>query len=395
MSGATKVRLLAWLHLLLGGAGLGFGIILLFAVATSTDKGSRAGETVVPIVLMLSATLFLPAVVGGWGLLRRRPWARPAMIVFSLLEMLAIPVGTVIGLLGLWILLGRDAAAAFAAANATLDREAKPPPTSHASAAASASSARAETPGSTGAVRAPIAAPAAAPDAAASGRGGVLLAMAGVAAGFVVAIDGGFMITGAPAPVEIAGLFYPALAVLVVALAFGVRALAAMWRAPRAAPVGRAWSHAGRADLLRSRQAGEAERRARLAQLAADPTRRRYVALIERGESWSDAQIAYDLDAATTATCAHLQPVERAIRAAGIKVRRWAGPDVGADCMIDTAALARRFVLPASVRYEEPAPYDRATEDSPVALLRCAACRSSIIAWHPSVAAGGPVFPAR
>lgn len=358
MPGSTKIKLLGWLHVLLDGAGLFCCVVAL--VLVGMDKDSRAGAIVVPVVLMLSGGIFIPGLIGGVGLLQRRRWARPFMIAFSAIELLIIPIGTVIGAIGLWILLGRDAKAIFKAEADAAGARSK-----------SSLASQAAAPAFLGLDPKTISA---------------LIAMAGVAAGIIVGLNVGFLLSGSPAPVELAGLLYPAAAVLVVTLAMGIRALARM--------------------LTRSKQPAftspqpsrpdRAAQQQRLARLAADPVRRRYVALIERGESWTDAQIDYDLDPAMTVTCEHLQPVERAIRLTKIKMRRHAGADVGVACALDPASLAKSFALPRSVRYEEPPPHDRASADSPVALLRCATCRSSIVGWHPSTAGPhSPVFPPR
>lgn len=373
MSDTTKIKLLAWIHILLGGAGLGFGLLLLGLLAASTDKGSTAAAFIVPMVLMFGAMFFLPGFVGGIGLLRGRPWARLLLIVLSAVELLAIPIGTIIGAIGLWILFSPGVAAQFRA----------PPPL-----AGGATGAAAAGPWAGAADVASVGSGILSPE-----RRGVLVAMAGVAAGFVVAISTGFMISGQPLPPELAPLYAPALVVLAATLVLGVRAVVTGRIKLRPSPA-REDVSAGFFRGARAARSAAAAQTERLARLAADPRRSRYVALIGKGETWTDAQIDYDLDPSATVTCAHLKPIERAIRAAGIRVKRWAGADVGADCTIDQAALKRRFAPPVCVRYEEPPPYDRATEDSPVALLRCASCRSSIIAWHPSTAEpGSKPFP--
>ncbi len=197
MAGSTKVKLLGWLHVVLCSAGLVCGVVLLVMLAL--DKDSRAGAIVVPVVLMLSAVIFIPGLIGGVGLLQRRRWARPFMIAFSALELLVLPVGTVIGGIGLWILLGRDAKAMFIAdADAVGARSTS----SLASQAAAPTFSRLD-----------------------PKTVGVLIAMAGVAAGIIVGLNVGFILSGDPAPAELAGLLYPATAVLVVTLAMGMRAL--------------------------------------------------------------------------------------------------------------------------------------------------------------------------
>jgi hypothetical protein len=50
----------------------------------------------------------IPGLVAGWGLLKFRPWARILGIVVSILGLLVIPIGTIIGIYGLWVLLNKD-----------------------------------------------------------------------------------------------------------------------------------------------------------------------------------------------------------------------------------------------------------------------------------------------
>ena len=68
-----------------------------------------------------------------------------------------------------------------------------------------------------------------------------------------------------------------------------------------------------RRRMKREREAWEAERRARIAKLSADPALRPYAQRIEAGEAWNDDQIAYDRNPQALATCRHLAPIERAV----------------------------------------------------------------------------------
>lgn len=65
---------------------------------------------------------------------------------------------------------------------------------------------------------------------------------------------------------------------------------------------------------------------------AADPAKRKYIPLVEWGEQWSGEQTAYYEDRNLTATCAHLQPIERAMRLAGIEIRHMAKLVVYVNC---------------------------------------------------------------
>lgn len=223
---------------------------------------------------------------------------------------------------------------------------------------------------------------------------GVLMAMLWVGAGFIVMLGTGFRLSGDVEPPIITQGFYPAIVVFAVVTVRGiVYFLRRPARSRRPKQVQR-WGQIDPKNVRRLRQAAEAERRQRLANLKADPARRKYAELIEKGQPWSDEQIAYDLDRTKTATCEHLQAIERAVRQAHIGVRLVGGPRVEASCTIDRDALHRAFALASSVDYHEPQQYDRSVEDPPGALIWCSACNSAITAIHPSLAPSGThVFP--
>ncbi len=67
------------------------------------------GAAISTFLLMLS----LPGVVIGIGLLQRRPWARVAGIVISLLNLFNFPFGTMLGVYGLWVLFAKDTERVF------------------------------------------------------------------------------------------------------------------------------------------------------------------------------------------------------------------------------------------------------------------------------------------
>jgi hypothetical protein len=96
------------------------------------------------------------------------------------------------------------------------------------------------------------------------------------------------------------------------------------------------------------REAGYRERkRLRIAELQRDPAKHKYIPLVEQGQQWSDEQIAYREDATITATCPHLQQIERGMREAGIVPMlqtQWdpnGGPilEIDADCCVNEPEL--------------------------------------------------------
>ena len=62
------------------------------------------GITLVTFLVLLS----LPGIIIGIGLLRLRPWSRIAAIVLSILSLAMMPVGTLVGVYGLWVLFNRE-----------------------------------------------------------------------------------------------------------------------------------------------------------------------------------------------------------------------------------------------------------------------------------------------
>jgi hypothetical protein len=189
----TKIKVLAWIHIVLSGTLLLIGLWLVVAIALSADKDSRAPEMILPMVGSLSLFVLIPGFVGGVGLLFLQPWARVLIIVLSLMELLFVPIGTVLGGFGLWVLLGHEAQRVFGDKTVArlMERAAS---------------------GETTTLGPSL---------------GVIAAAAGVGAGFIVFIGAGFMISGDTAPPELMTLFYPAVAVLIAAIAYGVYSLIA------------------------------------------------------------------------------------------------------------------------------------------------------------------------
>ena len=309
------------------------------------------------MILVATVVYLLPSVAGGVGLLCGKAWGRVVIAVTSAMLLTFVPIGTAIGGLSLWVLFGR-----------------KPKAVEPAAAEAPAASPPAYRPPSRVA--------------------GLLWAMAGVGAGFVVVIGAGFRLHHQAAPAVIDAGFFPALLVLAAALAMAVLG----WRrAPRNAdggPASPGLSFQQRERLRQEREAFFAEHRRRLADLAADPVRRKYVPLIERGESWNDTQIAYDLDPTARVTCAHLRPIETAMREAGLKVQPSVAAHLNVGAVIDPAELSRLYPDPL-VAYSEFELGGRHYEDNPVAQIACAEHRSAIYALHPREAKPEtPRFPA-
>jgi hypothetical protein len=123
----THVKVLGALQIALGAFALLWAlvIVLAFGVAAGLVGVSGDPETAfaLPIIgitgmalVTFLVTLSLPSIITGIGLFRLRPWARIAGIVLSILGMMMIPFGTIVGAYGLWVLFSKDSERLFTAA---------------------------------------------------------------------------------------------------------------------------------------------------------------------------------------------------------------------------------------------------------------------------------------
>ncbi len=121
------VRILAILNIVFGGLGLliGIGMLFLFGglgLFASATSGDPDAAIAIPVLGAVGGLIFMvllvvsaPQIIGGIGLLKEQPWARILMIVLSALSLLSIPIGTALGIYGLWVLLNEETARMFGA----------------------------------------------------------------------------------------------------------------------------------------------------------------------------------------------------------------------------------------------------------------------------------------
>ena len=136
------------------------------------------------------------------------------------------------------------------------------------------------------------------------------------------------------------------------------------------------------------------EQRQRLAEMAADPVRRRYVERIVRGEHWSDADIAFNEDANATNVCEHLYPIERLMRITKFDLRYVYPLRISANCLVDQDGFDLAVRPPECVAYLEPHFMERSHLDPRSAMIMCRTCNSIIDVVHrDSANPDTPTFP--
>lgn len=112
------IEILAYLNIILGAITAIGGLILAFVVAGS---GMISGdETAMWVTSLVGGGLgfFIAAmgavsILGGWGLLKYQEWARILIIILSILSLPGFPIGTAIGVYGLWVLFSDEGRLAF------------------------------------------------------------------------------------------------------------------------------------------------------------------------------------------------------------------------------------------------------------------------------------------
>src|SRR4051794_36505358 len=117
------IKILGILNVVMGSLTASVGLIALVILSgvagairwsgVSPEDGSGALAAPVLTLIGLGAAAFfvllgLPSIIGGWGLLKLRPWARVFTLVLSAFHLLHVPFGTALGVYGFWVLLSDE-----------------------------------------------------------------------------------------------------------------------------------------------------------------------------------------------------------------------------------------------------------------------------------------------
>ena len=115
------IRILGILYIVIGGLGVAAALIV-FGIFGGIAGVARAGERpeAVPFFVLLGGlamtvvlSMSAPSIIAGIGLLYFKPWARVLTIILSVIHLFNLPVGTALGIYGLWVLLQRETETLF------------------------------------------------------------------------------------------------------------------------------------------------------------------------------------------------------------------------------------------------------------------------------------------
>ena len=117
----SHVQILSWIFIVINGLGVLTGF---FGFLAFLGLGLFAGVTgaleAIPIIGGLGAVIFLivivfclPGLASGIGMLSYQPWARIVAIILSIIGIFGWPVGTLLGIYGLWVLFNAETVQIF------------------------------------------------------------------------------------------------------------------------------------------------------------------------------------------------------------------------------------------------------------------------------------------
>ncbi len=123
----SHIKNLGILNIVMGSLTASIGLVALVilgglagAINWSGTVGGEDGVSfsMAPVLSLIGlgvaaffVLLGLPSIIGGWGLLKMRPWARVFTLVLSGFHLLHVPFGTALGVYGFWVLLSDEAKA--------------------------------------------------------------------------------------------------------------------------------------------------------------------------------------------------------------------------------------------------------------------------------------------
>ena len=115
---STHIKILGWLHIIFGALGLlsAFGILassFLGGLFSGHLFGALGGILTGAVFALIAFLSGITGLAAGVGLLQHQRWARTLTLLLSIFSLIRWPIGTIIGVYGLWVLLSSEGAAQF------------------------------------------------------------------------------------------------------------------------------------------------------------------------------------------------------------------------------------------------------------------------------------------
>jgi len=91
-----------------------FAAVVGGGVISGDREAIRITAIVGPVVAFFLFVLSVPGIIGGIGLLKRKPWARFLVLILAVLDLFNIPIGTALGIYTIWVLMRDETVQLFA-----------------------------------------------------------------------------------------------------------------------------------------------------------------------------------------------------------------------------------------------------------------------------------------
>lgn len=114
----SHVKIIGILYIVLSILGI-FGALILFMALniiggiTDDPNASMILSIVSNVLAIFLIVCSIPGIIGGWGLLKYKEWARILIIILSAINILNFPFGTAIGIYAIWALVQKETVALF------------------------------------------------------------------------------------------------------------------------------------------------------------------------------------------------------------------------------------------------------------------------------------------
>ena len=96
----------------------GLSALLAFSGFTVLITGANKEDIIAPVVMLVSSLVFMTLWgLSAWSVGKRKPWGRNFAIITGFFSLIAIPVGTILGIYTLVVMFSEDAKKAFAKVN--------------------------------------------------------------------------------------------------------------------------------------------------------------------------------------------------------------------------------------------------------------------------------------
>ncbi len=116
MDTKQHIKVVAALNIALGALGVVIGIIIAMLLAgfglffATEDPNAMA---FLMIIAAIAAGFLLivsvPDIIGGIGLIKRQSWSRILVLILSVIKLINIPLGTIVGVYSIWVLMQDEA----------------------------------------------------------------------------------------------------------------------------------------------------------------------------------------------------------------------------------------------------------------------------------------------